>query len=572
MLANIKIRDFRGVESADLQLSPNISLIAGSNHVGKTSVMQALVSAFLGAETPIPKLQKQKAGLLVRTGSPSGEGWVEMDQTAGTRRVFWPSCKVETDGEPATSNEFAVGYWDILELEPEKKAAEISKATGSSPTPDDLRDELRRAEIDEERIEAEVAQVFGVFDLNGGVVRPAKGFDSAHESAKTMGQGLKRDSEKLTGIRFGSAQTGNWIPQGWEQDLFAASKDSLEEALATAKSHLENAIAEQAISEHERVRLQEVAANAQELADKAANLRDVVLKKAEEDIKNYEQNNPRPHTAGPGGFQQTYECPHCQGAFIIKNEKAVVPEQGKVSQKELREQQAELAKWVKALDELRAGRDRIMAEYHAASGAASGARVAQEKLVELKQAGEQFYDVEKCRESVRHAEIRLQAFLKKSESDRIYESVLANQRVIDVLAPDGLRQKKLGEALKRINARLEELCQAAGFRNIEFTRELSATMGGRQYSLLSKSEQFRVQVVLRVALAQMTGAAIILVDAADILDAAGKAGLFRLLKYAQIPSVVAMTLPKQFVPNLQDGVVYWMENGVATRMFEEVPA
>jgi hypothetical protein len=69
-------------------------------------------------------------------------------------------------------------------------------------------------------------------------------------------------------------------------------------------------------------------------------------------------------------------------------------------------------------------------------------------------------------------------------------------------------------------------------------------------------------------MARLTGADLVVIDAADVLDAPRRSGLFRLLTEAGLPAVVCMTLarPDQ-VPNLASpsiglGVSYWLEDGL----------
>lgn len=198
MFARTTIKDFRGVEKADLELSKSVTLIAGNNHEGKSSIMQALVCAFLGTGTPLTGLTQQMGGVLVRSGAVSGQGLVELTTEYGGRRVRWPSCKAENfDGEPPYASEFAVGYWDLLSMDKEKRAAEVVRLTECAPTQEDLVAELNRVKVTPGRIEAEVAMVFGVVDKEGKVIRPAKGFDAAHDAVRRTPEAIQ--------ARFGKA-------------------------------------------------------------------------------------------------------------------------------------------------------------------------------------------------------------------------------------------------------------------------------------------------------------------------------------------------------------------------------
>ncbi|RMD61382.1 MAG: hypothetical protein D6826_10040, partial [Alphaproteobacteria bacterium] len=164
----------------------------------------------------------------------------------------------------------------------------------------------------------------------------------------------------------------------------------------------------------------------------------------------------------------------------------------------------------------------------------------------------------------------LKAFLAKREADRIHTAIEANQHVIDVLAPGGLRARKLAEAVRRFNAEaLAPLCEAAGWRAVTLDNGLEPTYGGRPYALLSASEQYRVRATLQVAMARLDGSEAVILDAADILDRRGRNGLFKMLIAAGLPALIGMTITdpeKTPPPDLAAsgrGMTYWIENGIA---------
>ena len=68
MTISIAIRDFRGVERADVVIS-NIVLAAGLNRAGKSSLALGLGAVLGGRPLPFPGLRKADAGLLVKTGA-----------------------------------------------------------------------------------------------------------------------------------------------------------------------------------------------------------------------------------------------------------------------------------------------------------------------------------------------------------------------------------------------------------------------------------------------------------------------------------------------------------------------
>jgi hypothetical protein len=90
--------------------------------------------------------------------------------------------------------------------------------------------------------------------------------------------------------------------------------------------------------------------------------------------------------------------------------------------------------------------------------------------------------------------------------------------------------------------------------------------------LCSTSEQYRVRAVLQVAMADLDHSAMVVLDAADVLDGPTRSGLFALLVEASMPALVCMTLSRrEQVPDLaaaELGASYWIEGGVAQPLHE----
>jgi len=101
---------------------------------------------------------------------------------------------------------------------------------------------------------------------------------------------------------------------------------------------------------------------------------------------------------------------------------------------------------------------------------------------------------------------------------------------------------------------------------VSIDRTAAIEYGGRPYGLLSSSEQYRVRAALAVAMAQLDGSELVILDGADILDAPSRSGLFGLLESVGIPALVTMTLARrEQVPDLaaaELGRSYWLSAGV----------
>ena len=122
--------------------------------------------------------------------------------------------------------------------------------------------------------------------------------------------------------------------------------------------------------------------------------------------------------------------------------------------------------------------------------------------------------------------------------DTLAKLAAAEQEVIiydalqKALAPDGIPSQMIAEALDGINELLEE---AASYffpgRYLHLTGELGIVLQNSPYVTLSKSAKYRVGIAFQYALARLTGARILLIDEADILDGIHQTELVNFLLY-----------------------------------------
>ena len=77
--------------------------------------------------------------------------------------------------------------------------------------------------------------------------------------------------------------------------------------------------------------------------------------------------------------------------------------------------------------------------------------------------------------------------------------------IIKITSPTGLRQQKIAQAIDQFNTgKLAPLCKAAGWPLVAIAGEdLGTTYGGRIYSLISKSAQLKVRIILQLAMAAL---------------------------------------------------------------------
>ena len=570
----VSIRNYRGCERADLDI-PSISLIAGANHHGKTSVCQAIAAALSGQAIPFIKpgarlgefagrIPKKSAGALVRVGN--ADGHVAIETESGKAKVGWPESDVETEGEPPRSSVYATGLIDIMKLEDRAKSAFFSGLIGAAPSKDDLAAYLSDCNIKETTIDRLWEKI------------EKDDWDPIHKKAKEHGAKLKGQWEGVTGgDKYGKSKAEGWIPEEWETDLESVSGDSLDADLASARSDLETAIANEAVDKAEIERLEEIA-NAETKTIEALEKAVQTAQEAVESAALNLQNTPRPFDAG-----MSIQCPHCEEwcNLIITKKKPPITDYtlekpgDEPTDKELKKQRKihqaaemefekakgalENAEWdLREAQKAEEGREKAVKDLEAA-GALTGSADA----------------VEAAREGIRGAEGRLTKFDAWTKATKLHRSIQNNQHMIDSLAPDGVRKAVLLRALSEFNGELKDLSESAKWGQVQVTENMDVTLGGRPYILLSDSEQYRARSVLQVATAQKDGSCLVIFDGADILDRRGREGLIRLVIATgndNLHALIAMTMNKPAqMPPLDDkglGRCYWISDGLCSSVAE----
>ena len=159
----------------------------------------------------------------------------------------------------------------------------------------------------------------------------------------------------------------------------------------------------------------------------------------------------------------------------------------------------------------------------------------------------------------------MSAFNKYHEAIRIHNNAVENQKIINVLEPEGIRRQALEKGLADFNGRLECLCHLAKWKDVVVEGDMSVSYGGRPYVICSDGEKFRIEVTLQAAIAEYDGSSAMVIDAADILDNPGRSGLLKLLAHMSCCSFVGMMSSKpEAVPNLKKigiGRKYWVNSG-----------
>jgi energy-coupling factor transporter ATP-binding protein EcfA2 len=549
-----RVRDYRGVERADIEVA-HIALVGGRNGSGKTSLAQAIGSVLCGDALPLAGINRNSAGVLIRAGRDAAAAIVQSE--TGTAQVDWPSCTRRTENEPPEASAYAVGFKSIVAVPDRDRMVILSEYLHAAPT----RDDLAQAIADE--LEASRPDIVeAVWDL----IQSRGGWDAACAVRRERGAELKGQWRQITGQNYGSRIASMFRPDLADEPR---STNELVAEVETARQSFEEAVATAAVSGEAKKRLEEMAANAGNL-EMALRKAEAIADGAEQALQQALDARAQCLPAVVGGGE--IPCPHCGGMVLVMRRNLVetvleAAPTDRIDEGELKKRRLAIAGADGDIARCRGELGNAQRQRADANHELQAALTARVTLDTMPAAAQRGADLERARAALAGAEKRLTEVRTKRAADKVHASVADNEVLLGILAPEGLRARKLIRVLDAFNqGPILRLTYAAGWGEVTLNPDLEVLYRGRHYALLSASEQFRVRVVLQLAMAQLDGSAMVVIDGADILDAPGRQELFAMLSDAGLPAIVTMTLPiRDRMPDLTAaglGNSYWLAAGL----------
>lgn len=546
----IQIRDYRGCERADIELA-QIGLVAGMNEQGKSSIAEAVRCALIGVAITVNGVAKKDADLLVREGAENG--YVALTDGDMTARVDWPKCSVAGDIE---CTQFAAGIFSLFDLPQKERAKALADYIDAAPSKEDF----SAAAVEAGYTEAAIDKIWVSITGPGG-------WDTTYTKARDYATKTKGQWEEVTREKYGIKKAENWTPAGHPGDV---EREALEAAVEAAAKAVLDAAGSQAVSESERNRLTQVIEDAKGAED--VETLEASRRKAEKDLeKARAERQALPAEAGPGTPNQVAPCPECGSVLIVET-----TFDGPTVLKHYDEKSAEKEGKSKAIRKKRASLDGEIERHKSVLASFSRRKLDAEALIKagvdaqaaIEEAGDEAADDGATINAIKDeqdAKAALDLFGAKLRADKLHADLVRNDLVLKILAPDGLRQRKLAAALEDINGQLQGISEASGWPAVRLDANLNAHYGTRPLWAASHSGKWRAKTMLQIVMANIDGSKVIVLDDADWLDSRGRNGLFKMLAVSGLKCLVCMTMNKrELVPDLEQaglGMSYWIEAG-----------
>jgi energy-coupling factor transporter ATP-binding protein EcfA2 len=559
-----RIKNVLGVKSAEFSIE-GITLIAGRNGAGKSSLVDALAAAALGEASARGHATKAGIAALLHEGTQAGSAG--LDWGTGTQRVSYPGGKAESTGQAMTlGTPLGIGALRWMDLEPKRRPVEFAQRAGGMPTQKDLAEWLAANDGDA----ADAPGLWERIDMSG--------WDAVLKTAQEAATEKKGVWKHIAGTQFGEQKSKGWRPAVLLPDE-DYTVEGAEADLAKARAELERMIAAGAMDRNRIVGLRPLADALARLQNEEAALRARIAEaRATEGRLKKERGELM-----LGSKDIAFACPHCAGALDIRTSPAGgVASLVKSSRPAMTEAQAEEHQEALRLatlagnqaqgliDDLQADLVELVAKVNEAASADQ-----EIKTLEATAAGVGKHDPKALAEQrllTATLEERAAAVKAMIEAGAVYEAWARMQPMIKALAPDGVRAVTANRALAAWNVEMAAVSDAGGLGAVTLNDDLSLSLNGRNYLLLSESERWRCDAVMSMTLAKRELAAFVVLDRLDVLVPDSRAGVFKAAAALGIPTVIACSVKDHAatsLPHLRKaglGSVWWMDAGTLTEL------
>ena len=564
----IKVSNFCGLRELDLNLVAPVTIVAGRNGSGKTSLVEGIRMA-IGGETGRVKLKKDYAQLVT---DGAKKGLISVQYNGGDSTLSFPSGSINKTGADGCVNQdfmpFILNQDMFINLNANERRSILFKLSGCNLTADLLEKKLINRGCNSEK----VAMILAVIPcLSGGV-------DAASKSAKDKVSESRGAWKAVTGETYGEVKAVDWKAPEIDISHFG-SFDDLQANVITWQGHVDRI--NQELGQHNAAHAALGETNARiSLVHSRANSYARVKQKLEMDkaeLANWQGKLNAVKNAVSA--KAVMPCPCCKTHLVVGDGVLV---ETFASAKPVDVDVSKLAEYQKAVDLYTGSVANDQRDLTAAELAAE-----EVKTLGNVQTVEQVQNkISDARTALAHAQAQTKQFTEKTNALQVIQSqvdaaatstdkaagyhadVIEWMKISDALAPDGIPAEILASALQPFNDRLRESATATKWMQVAINSDMQITANGRDYELLCESEKWRVSAMLTESISHLSGLKLIVLDRMDVLDLPARAELMKWLNSLAASKAIetaivcgtlkaAPTLPANFQS-------VWLENGAVS--------
>lgn len=584
-LERLTATNFQKVADIDLVLSDQrVHLFCGRNEAGKSAIADMVRFAIRGTSSRVELKKDYKK--LIHRGGKKGVVTLQADGTVYTRDVGTGKCEENTDlpEDAQIAADLAFGSQTFVDLDLKERLNFLYRLTGVKADPEGIVARMKKRGIDEQLIE----RLRPTFRIS---------CDGAYALTQAELKRLRSKWSSIAGEVWGIKKAEGWSPEPPQKladdevdveylqsqiGICETTISEFQQQLGKAESELQERARLTASAE----RLDSYVRNLPTLqADLASLRRDLdggvyggkTYVGLKEEVQTDEELIERAEAA-----QHVLTCPACTAALRMGADGDLeFVDSESVNYAKTEDEVLELR------DKAREGRGRIQkleADIDAVTkkiGAAEQSTKLHQEIASRLNVLAKPAEVDLVRTNLQQTQSELQVLrsqldgadkyqqavkdgqARKESAALVYEEILRWTAADEAMAPTGIPQELLKEALKKINEHMLKASRAVGWQAPEITDDMEIMRGDDTYGLLSESAQWRVSVIVADAISTMSGLNMLILDRMDVLDPPSRAPFLRwitgLTGYDSILIMATMKEPPVGLP--PDIAVHWLENG-----------
>jgi hypothetical protein len=592
----IQADNLLGIQSINVKLPTVVTLFAGRNGSGKSSIQEAVRIA-ITQDTVRDISLKKEFGKLVHGDSKAGGASIFIDNDPDKSFAF-NMPKGDFQGPEITEAMRVALYGQrFARMTADERRTFLFGLMKLRPTSEAIKARMLAAPWS-----CEAAKIDAVLPIL------RTGFPSVCTHAQAKATEAKGAWRQLTGGTYGVLKAADWeapVPDLPEGDVahLADKVAGLDRNIASLNESL-GAIKNAARATQDAAARR---ANLAESAGKVDNLRDLI-ERNKADIAHYEPKVValRERAAGTGKLTMADELAHFLASLpiptlgkeweesanvMLRKYEATGGDYGVAAGKVDHEAQAALPDQEKGLQVLKNRAGDLQRQLDSATQAKgqfdalapdadpvdASAEIAEVEGM-LQKARADRTAAENQRLNIGTATTAREAATSKTKQALAHHAeVLAWTKVADALAPDGIPAQLLLEALEPVNSALEQASIDTEWMTVGIGKDMAITANDRPYQLLSESEQWRVDAMIAQVVAELSGLRILMLDRFDVLDLPGRAQCLEWLDSLAFNGVMDTILLfgtlKALPDNLADTITaYWVQDGAIAGAREQAAA
>lgn len=581
----LHVQNFLGARQIDLATAQPITLIAGQNGAGKSSLKDAISFALVADLCRVSK--KGEAAALLSEGAGAARVFVQTSERDYEVAISKAGKITDsaTGTEPPAALPFVLDPARFARLADAERRTFLFQLLRIETSHKAIAERMARRGLDEQKIAAVLP-----------VLRA--GFAAGEKHAKELASQARGAWKAVAGEAYGDKKAEAWEPP-----------------LATPVSGNPSALAENAQARVNELG-EQIAALQQELGAarvtrEAAQQRAVRIERLHDQAGMVERIKGRLATAEENvahcrALLAGSEDPKAPGSYLARGlagtlaEFVEVADEAGIDANLTNRARAHLVEYRKLHGDPNAepaDPARLAELRHALQVAESGAANARRDLAAAEAASAELDELEKAAApetpriddiETRLTDARLRHADWQADAQKYLEAAGAAERrakqiasaavhhadvqqwsaIADALSPSGIQAEMIAEALDPLNARLAEHAALAQWQPPRIGADMAITVGGRLYGLCSESERWRADAMLAMTIAVLSGLRFVVLDRLDVLDATGREdALFWLSDVAEAgqidTAIVLATLkaapPAQALPT--HIASHWIERG-----------